>query len=311
MAIFGIDIILGVLFMKKIKIAALGLIVCTMIGLGSQGLKTHLEEQLQSNSGSVLIRGEAGLLLDMDSGKTLYEKNQHKMLFPASTTKILTALLAIENGNLDKPIRVGKEVRSKTPGESTAWLREGQVLTLRELLAGLMLPSGNDAARTIAIYTAKTQAGKLSDEEALEYFVDMMNKRAKKLGAADSHFMNPNGLHHPNHYSTAHDLGLIAEAAMKNPSFKEIVSSKIYSDKAITYENRNQLLDDNSPFYFEGANGIKTGFTSEAGYCLVSSAERNGKKFIAVVLKSDKSNVWNDSISLLETGFASDFAKSN
>ncbi|MCM3766730.1 D-alanyl-D-alanine carboxypeptidase family protein [Neobacillus niacini] len=307
--------------MKKIKTIIIGLIVCVMLVLGLQGMQALRDnQQLQqtqpdelklqeTDNRSIFIRGEAGLLLEMDSGKVLYEKNKHKRLFPASTTKILTALLAIENGNLDQQITVGKEVRVKTPGESTAWLREGQVLTLRELLAGLMLPSGNDAARTIAIYTAKTKGGQLSEEEALDYFVDMMNERAKKLGAENSHFMNPNGLHHPNHYSTAHDLGLIAKAAMANPAFKDIVSSKIFSDERITYQNRNQLLDDNGPFYFEGANGIKTGFTNEAGYCLVSSAERNGSRFIAVVLKSDKDNIWNDSISLLEKGFASEYVK--
>lgn len=294
----------------KIKTIVIGLLVCILISYGY--LVKDVKNAANKNKEPITtIKGEAGVLMDVETGKVIYAKNENKKLFPASTTKMLTGLLAIKYGNLDDEITVGKEVKLKTTGESTAWLKEGQVLTLRELLAGLMLPSGNDAARTIAIYTAKRQMGNShgSDEKALNYFVNMMNKEAKKLGAFDSHFMNPHGLHHTNHYSTAHDLGLIAKAAMKNANFREIVSSKIYSDEVITYENRNQLLNSESPFYFEGANGIKTGFTDEAGYCLVSSAERNGKKVIAVVLNSDQNNVWNDSIALLKKGFTSEYVK--
>jgi len=299
--------------MMKIKHVVIGLIFLILVGYGSQlnGIKTVRDHFTKTNIDSIKlsspIEGEGALVLDLDSGKVLYEKNDHKRLYPASTTKILTALLAVEYGKLTDRITVGKEVQFKTEGESTAWLKEGQVLTLRELLAGLMLPSGNDAARTIAVYIAKKQMDNphVSEEKALDYFVSMMNKKAKEVGAKESHFMNPHGLHDPNHYTTAYDLGLIASKAMKNPMFQEIVSSKVYSDKAITYQNRNQLLDSNSPYYFEGANGIKTGFTDEAGYCLVSSAERNGKRLMAVVLKSSKNSVWNDSTTLLTNGFRS------
>jgi D-alanyl-D-alanine carboxypeptidase (penicillin-binding protein 5/6) len=302
----------------KIKKISFVVIVCIVVGFGSQ-LKGLINSPgdfiknslLESMNSSYSIKGEAAILVDIDSGKVLYAKNDNRRLFPASTTKILTALLAIEYGNLKDQITVGKEVNLRIPEESTAFLYEGQVLSLRELLVGLMLPSGNDAARTIAIYTAKKQMGNphASEGKALSYFVYMMNEKAKEMGAVDSHFMNPHGLHHRNHYSTAHDLEIIARAAMKNPHFKEVVGSKIYSDEVITVQNKNKLLDSNSPFYFEGANGIKTGFTDEAGYCLVSSAERDGKKLIAVVLKSTKENVWNDSINLLAKGFTADYVK--
>ncbi|WHY78505.1 D-alanyl-D-alanine carboxypeptidase family protein [Neobacillus sp. WH10] len=299
--------------MMKIKHVVIGMFFLILVGYGSQlnGIKTILDHfskpKIDSINLSSPIQGEAAIVLDLDSGKVIYEKNDHKKLYPASTTKILTALLAVEYGKITDRITVGKEVQFKTEGESTAWLKEGQVLTLRELLAGLMLPSGNDAARTIAVYIAKKQMDNphVSEEKALNYFVSMMNKKAKEVGAKDSHFMNPHGLHHPDHYTNAYDLGLIASVAMKNPMFKEIVSRKIYSNEAITYQNRNQLLDSNSPYYFEGANGIKTGFTDEAGYCLVSSAERNGKRLMAVVLKSGKNSVWNDSTTLLTNGFTS------
>jgi len=297
----------------KIKHVVIGLIFLILVSYGSQltGIKTVRDHFTKTNKDSINlsspIQGEAALVLDLDTGKVMYEKNDHKRLYPASTTKILTALLAVEYGKLTDRITVGKEVQFKTEGESTAWLKEGQVLTLRELLAGLMLPSGNDAARTIAVYIAKKQMDNphVSEEKALDYFVSMMNKKAKEVGAKESHFMNPHGLHHPNHYITAYDLGVIASEAMKNPMFKKIVSSKVYSNEAITYQNSNQLLDSNSPYYFEGANGIKTGFTDEAGYCLVSSAERNGKRLMAVVLKSSKNSVWNDSTKLLTNGFTS------
>jgi D-alanyl-D-alanine carboxypeptidase (penicillin-binding protein 5/6) len=317
MAIFGLNHFSRSAVFMKINNVVIGLIVLILLSYVSQitGIKDIYgffgKNNVDSISSNYSIKAESAILLDLESGKVIYAKNDHKRLFPASTTKILTALLAVEYGNLNDRITVGKEVQFKTDGESTAWLIEGQVLTLRELLAGLMLPSGNDAARTIAIYTAKKQMGnpRASEEKALDYFVSMMNKKAKEVGAKDSHFMNPHGLHHPNHYSTAYDLGKIANEAMKNSNFKEIVSSKVYSDEGITYQNRNQLLDSSSPFYFEGANGIKTGFTDEAGYCLVSSAERNGKKLMAVVLKSSKNSVWDDSITLLTNGFTSEYVK--
>lgn len=223
----------------------------------------------------------------------------------------MTALVALESGNLGDRIVVGKEARMKTPGESTAWLREGQTLTLKELLAGLMLPSGNDAARTIAIYIAKKQFGseQISDQKALHDFSEIMNQKAKKMGMSATHYINSNGLHDPDHYTTAHDLAILAKAAMRNPQFRELVASPRFTDTSVTYQNTNKLLDESSGFYFEGANGIKTGFTDEAGYCLVSSAERDGKTLIAVVLKSTKSDVWGDSIMLLKNGFTSEYVK--
>jgi serine-type D-Ala-D-Ala carboxypeptidase (penicillin-binding protein 5/6) len=271
----------------------------------THGLTIHIKDQDSS------IIAEAATVVDLDSGEVLYSKNENEQLYPASTTKIMTALLALKYGNLNETITVGKEVHLKTAGESTAWLQQGQTLTLRELLAGLMLPSGNDAARTIGIYIGKKQIGQpqASNQQAIDRFVGMMNKKAKDLGAVNTHFMNPHGLHDPNHYSTAHDLALIAKAAMSNPRFEEIVAEPKFSDNTVTYQNTNKLIDASSGFYFEGANGIKTGFTEEAGYCLVSSAEQSGRKLIAVVLNSTKSNVWVDSISLLKNGFSLEYAK--
>ncbi|MFT4412880.1 D-alanyl-D-alanine carboxypeptidase family protein [Fredinandcohnia humi] len=252
------------------------------------------------------IAGNAAILLDAESGELLYGKNSDKKIYPASTTKIMTALLAIEKGNLDDIIRVGDEVNMKLENESTAWLVEGRELSLRALLAGLMLPSGNDAARTIAIHIAKKESGNmnLSNKKAMAYFAKMMNERAREIGAKNTNFVNPHGLHDDDHYTTAFDLGLIAKEAMKNTTFQDIVSEHKYVDSSISYVNRNKLLDPTSGFYYEGANGIKTGFTDEAGYCLISAAKRNDKQLLAVVLQSTDVSVWNDSITLLDHGFA-------
>ncbi|WP_405081505.1 D-alanyl-D-alanine carboxypeptidase family protein [Paenibacillus chitinolyticus] len=250
------------------------------------------------------IEGEAAVLMDAETGKILFGKNKDLRLYPASTTKIVTALVALEKGRLQDPVTVGDEVRLKTKGESTAGLEEGQSLTLRDLIVAMMLPSGNDAARTVARYIAEKDSGrKLSAQESIDYFAGLMNAKASKLGAKKSHFTNPHGLHDPGHYTTAGDMALLGREAIKNKVFSSIVSEPreavAVSSGSRTYVNRNQLLQEESEFYVQGVNGVKTGFTDEAGYCLVSSAILNGKKFIGVVLHSSSGGVYTDTRSLL------------
>lgn len=256
----------------------------------------------------VEVEGGAAVLIDAETGEELYGKNGDKRLYPASTTKILTALIALEQGELGDRIAVGDEVNLRTADESSAWLREGQLLTLRDLLSAMMLPSGNDAARTVARYVARKEKGTdVSAEESIRYFAGLMNEKARELGANRSHFVNPHGLHDPDQYTTARDMALIAQAAMKLEAFRDIVNEREYTAafaaSAVTYENRNQLLQPDSPYYLEEADGIKTGFTDEAGYCLVSSASRGGTRLIAVVLHSTQNSVWSDSRRLLQYGF--------
>lgn len=253
-----------------------------------------------------MIKGEAGVLMDEDSGKILYSKNGNERLYPASTTKILTALIALKKGKVNDLVPVGDEVHIRESEESSAGLKQGQVLPLNVLLRAMLLPSGNDASRTIAVYIARKDSGQanMSTDQALKYFAELMNKQAVKLGAKHSHFVNPHGLHQDNHYSTAKDLAIIAREARKNAEFRKVVSEESYKGSTFTFYNRNELVNRNSENYFEGANGIKTGFTDEAGYCLVSSASRNRKHLIAVVLHSTKDDVWNDSKALLEKGFS-------
>ncbi|MFS0783285.1 D-alanyl-D-alanine carboxypeptidase family protein [Bacillus sp. 1P06AnD] len=280
-------------------------------GWGRQN-DTEKTEEISGVMGSsvtidrVHITGEAAVLMDEKTGQILFAKNENKRLYPASTTKIMTALIALEKGNPEDKVTVGNEVELKEKGESTAFLYEGQVITLEQLLQGLMLPSGNDAARTISIYIARKVSGneRMSDKTAMAYFVRLMNVRAEKLGAKNTHFVNPNGLHSPNHYSTASDLAKIARAAMKRSDFQQIVGQDVYKDRAVTYRNTNELLNPDSDYYYQGANGIKTGYTDEAGSCLVSSARHGANRLMAVVLKSTKKDIWKDSISLLDNGFA-------
>lgn len=258
------------------------------------------------------IQAQAALVMDAATGKTLFYKNDQERMPPASTTKIMTALLALENADPKERVLVGKEVLWTESDESRAGLQPGELMTWRELITAMMLPSGNDAARTIAVQIGMKHADAgISREEAYQVFVEMMNERAASLGMRDTQYRNPHGMHDKGHYTTANDLSKLARAAMKNSLFREIVEEK-QANLDVSYEdhkdektvvNRNQLLQPNSDYYYEGAIGIKTGFTDQAGYCLVASADRGGQEVIAVVLHSGMNEVWTDSHALLDYGF--------
>lgn len=240
------------------------------------------------------IQAEGAVLMDARTGQLLFEKNAYKSLAPASTTKIMTAIIAIESGRLDEKTTISKNAAS-TNG-STMHLEEGQVITLRELLNGLMLRSGNDSAVAIAEFIAGSEAG----------FVEMMNEKAVELGAYNTHFRNPRGLTAPGHRSTAYDLAWITRYAMHNQTFADIVNTKHASidwqdsrgkEHARNLKNTNKLL-----WMLEEADGVKTGTTNEAGPCLVSSATKDDQRLIAVTLRDPLR--WEDSRKLLEWGFA-------
>ena len=231
------------------------------------------------------ISAKKAVLMDADTGRFLYEKDAHSRSLIASTTKIMTALIICEQCNvLD---------RMKIPAEavgiegSSMYLREGEVLTLQELLYGLMLCSGNDAATALAIYCGGTVEG----------FVQLMNDKAFRLGLQGTHFENPHGLDSPNHYSTARDLAVLAAYAMKNPVFYQTVSTKSVRFGSRSLQNHNKLL-----WRVDGADGVKTGFTKAAGRILVSSATRQGRRLICVTINDG--NDWQDHSSLLEEGFS-------
>lgn len=255
------------------------------------------------------LEGQAVLIMDKTSGEILFSDHANQKMYPASTTKILTALLLLEKSDPDALVTVGDEVLLRTPDESSAGLVPGETMTVRDLAAAMMLPSGNDAARTAAAYVTRLETGESrSPEQAIAYFAEIMNEKARGLGAKHSHFTNPHGLHDPGHYTTASDIALIAREAMKNEEFSAIVGEAVYSaadeDEGIhIFQNRNQLLNDTGEWYFQGANGVKTGYTEKAGYCLVGSAARDGKELITVVLHSSEQGVWSDTIKLLDYGF--------
>lgn len=213
------------------------------------------------------------IVMEINTNRILYEKNASDKKFMASTTKILTAITIIENCNLDDVVVITK--KSVGIEGSSIYLEEGEKLTVRQLLYGLMLRSGNDCSVALALHCSKN----------VEDFANIMNKTAIKIGATNSNFTNPHGLHDDNHYTTAYDLALISSYAMKNPEFREIVSTKKIEIPFTTrgYNrvliNKNKMLNE-----FEGATGIKTGFTKKAGRCLVSSAVKDGMELVCVVL---------------------------
>lgn len=260
---------------------------------------------------------ESAILMHAETGKVLYEKNIHSKMYPASTTKILTALLLMETFKPEETIAVGDEINLVGLDSSMSGIIKGEELTIEELMWALLLPSGNDSSYTAAVQVARKKSGNASMpvQEAISYFSELMNKRARELGAKNSNFVNPDGYHDENHYSTAYDLALIAREAMKNELFRKIVSTYIYARKDtknnndLPWVNRNELINKNSKHYYANATGIKTGHTTPAGYSLVSSASKNGMDLIAVVLKdAAEESRWIDSKALFEYGF-SNFGK--
>lgn len=228
------------------------------------------------------------VVMDCESGRVLFEKDSKKVVPMASTTKIMTAIVAIENSSLKEIATISKKASSV--GGSTIGLREGQNLTMEELLYGLMLQSGNDCAIAIAEHIAGS----------VEKFMMMMNSKAFDIGAFNSHFITPHGLDADGHFTTAYDLALITKYALNIEFFAKIVSSKNVTLNGAMgtrkFNNINKLL-----WSYDGADGVKTGYTGKAGKCLVSSASHNGKRIICVVLNSPLR--WNDSKKLLEYSF--------
>lgn len=274
----------------------------------------------ESSSDIPTIQAEGAILIDEVTGKVLYAKNKDKHFYPASTTKILTALLAIENGDLDDIVIVSQEANLVQRDGTIAGLDLNEEIDVEKLIYGLMLPSGNDAAYTLAVYVARKVTGNpdMPIDEAIEYFCDMMNERAKAAGAKDSHFSNPHGYHKDDHFTTPYDMAMIAREAMKYEFLQEVVSTPMYTmedwngvdkddptKKEIRYwRNTNLLINkNNKKYYYPYATGIKTGYTSSAGQCLVSSATKDNLNLIAVVFQSTKDCKWTDSVELFEYGF--------
>ena len=236
------------------------------------------------------VDAQAAVLMVNGTKQVLFEKNPQKIMYPASTTKITTLITALENGDLNSVVTVSPSAAA-VDGSSLG-LNAGDRIVLRNALYGMMLVSGNDAAEAVAAHIAGS----------VPAFVDMMNRKAAAIGATDTNYSNPHGLPDPiNHYTTAYDLALITDYALKNPTFARIVSTRSYrvdflNRPSIYVTNTNKLLKT-----YPGATGVKTGYTDAAGECLVAAAKRGNVQLIAVILHSETR--WDDAARLLDYGF--------
>lgn len=236
------------------------------------------------------IEARSAVLMDVATGTVLYELRPEERRQPAATVKILTALLALEGGGLDGKVEVSP--RAVEAGGSSTWLVAGARVKLEDLLYALLLESANDASVAVAEHTAGS----------VERFVEMMNARARQIGARDTRFSNPHGLYDSEQYCTAYDLALIARHALGNPEFARLVATKRHSiiwpsergERGV--RNQNRLL-----WRYPGADGVKTGYTRESGPNLVASASRDGMQLVAVIMSS--TDIWSDAGRLLDYGF--------
>ncbi|MFD1850530.1 D-alanyl-D-alanine carboxypeptidase family protein [Oceanobacillus bengalensis] len=233
------------------------------------------------------VSANNAVLIEQSTGRVLYEKGAHEKQSIASITKIMTAIIAIESGKMDEKAKVSREA-IYTEG-SSIYLEEGERITTQDLVYGLMLRSGNDAAVAIAEHVGGSEEG----------FVFLMNEKAKWLGMTNTHFDNPHGLDSDNHYSSAYDMAILMQYAMKNDTFKKITGTTSYrsENRSYAWQNKNKLLTQ----LYEYCTGGKTGFTKKTGRTLVSSASKDGMNLIAVTL--DAPDDWRDHISMFEYGF--------
>lgn len=240
--------------------------------------------------GEISVSAKAAVLIDTSDDSILYSKNADSRLPMASTTKIMTALIALEYGNLDRSYVI-PDAAVGIEG-SSIYLVHGEKLTLRELIYALMLESANDAAQAIAIIIAGS----------VEAFADIMNRRAEELGLENTHFTNPHGLDHEEHYTTAYELARLASFALKNEAFREIVSTNKKTVPFNNGEGTRVLVNHNKMLRtYDGAIGVKTGFTKRCGRCLVSAAQRDGLTLVAVTLNAPDD--WRDHTAMLDWGF--------
>ena len=241
------------------------------------------------------------ILMDGPSGEVLFESAGRERRYPASTTKMLTLLTALESGRLDEVVTIPEEAADVPADSSLVPVTPGEQMSKLDLLYGLMIRSGNDAANAVAVLEAGS----------VEAFVERMNEKAAQLGMGDSHFTNPHGYHDEEHYTTAYDLALLARIGMSDPDFCRIVTCLSYTlpattkRQALTIRNEYEIFDPASAFYLPYAAGIKSGYTSRAGFCYAGAAQQDGRSLIAVVLGAPSRNrAWKDLQKLFEYGFS-------
>ena len=281
--------------------AALALALCALST--ALGETAEYDRNAPQNLLPEHLFAESALLVDEDSGEVLFSKNSRVRMFPASTTKIMTLMLALESGiPLDSPVTIPAEAADIPEGSSVIPVMPGDVVSFADLLYGFMLSSGNDGANAIAVLV----------DGSIPAFVEHMNRRAAELGCEGTHYVNAHGYHDPEHYTTAQDLALMSRIAMENPDFRKIVAAAkwtmtIRRDGKETSQDiisRNSLLQSGEKYYYPECTGIKTGHHNKAGWCFVGSAERNGMRVICVVLNcAEEMSKWYDAARLFEYGF--------
>ena len=252
------------------------------------------------------IQASNAYLINADNNNVIYDKDSDKKIAPASTTKMITAITVLDYCNIDEKVVVGDEIKYVCDDASKAGLKKGNILTVKQLLDGLLLPSGNDSAYVLAKYTGeKISNKKVSTEEAIVIFIKAINEKAKSIGANNSNFLRPDGYDKKGQYTTASDLACIAKYFMKSKILSDIVCQYQVNDEFIdgskvTYENTNELINPYSEYYYSNIKGLKTGSSSSAGKCVVSAADIDNKTYICVVMGSSDEGRWLDSLYLYQ-----------
>ena len=280
-----------------------GLISLVFISVITTGFIIKFENL---NSYDNEIQASNAYLINVDTDNVIYDKDSDKKIAPASTTKMITALTVLDYCGIDEKVTVGDEIKYVCDDASKAGIKKGNILTIKQLLDGLLLPSGNDCAYALAKYTGEKIANKdVTTKEAIDVFVKAINKKAKSIGATNSNFLRPDGYDKKGQYTTASDLALIAKYFMKSKILSDIVCQYQVDDEFIdgskvTYENTNELVNPYSEYYYSNIKGLKTGSSSNAGKCLVSAADIDNKTYICVVMGSSEEGRWMDSLCLYQ-----------
>lgn len=305
--LLSVFILASVLLAGYVELNEKDILLTPVMSMEDPLISEQLPEVHESRRISVDIDATNAYLWEVSSNTVLYEKESEARIAPASTAKILTALTVLEYCEENDLVTVGNEVQLIAADASRAWLYPGNELTVRQLLDALLLPSGNDAAYALAVFTGRriSRDDTVSIEDALAAFMKAMNEKAAEIGAVHSCFAVPDGYDTDGQYTTAQDLALLAGAFLKSDILREIAGSFRLSDvwlsgQEVTYYNTNELINPESPYYYECAAGLKTGKSETAGCCLISCADIDDKLYVCVVMGSTEEGRWQDSIKLYD-----------
>lgn len=269
----------------------------------------ELNAALNINNPDISIDAESAILFDASTKQVLYYKNPVQAAFPASTLKLLTSIVALEWCSEEEEVSIGDEINLIAPDSTKAYLKQGEILTIKSLLEAMLLPSGNDAAYAVAAYVGRKALDNpdAKREEAVTKFIQLMNDKAKELGVKNSCFKTPDGYDAIGQYTTAYDMGLIGIAAAGNNHILEVAGqgkarTTFVSGQDVTWKNTNKLVKRYSGEYYSKAIGLKTGTSTMAGRCIIAAARSDNKEVVCVILDSTAAGRWEDAIRLLEYG---------